>query len=223
MRRHPAQFNLDGNGVALLLAEFDHRIRNLLTTIEAAVKQTRSTTVEDYRAKLVARITGLYSFCEFVSCYSQLSCLSRACVPTLQMALKSWRPDLTSSLNRIWRSRCISSHEFAANASKFGALNTGLGVRQRRVDGFGTFAVPLANSPSSYGGREVKHRRHAGFGSRLVKAVLDGYVGMRLDLNSTGLACAVGVDMDRPDARLEERTGTSRKCGSKPHSHSTRH
>jgi hypothetical protein len=128
-----------------------------------------------------------------------------------------------SSLNRIWRSRCISFHEFAANASKFGALNTSLGVRQHRVDGFGTFLVPLANSPSSYGGREVKHRRHAGFGSRLVKTVLDGYVGVRLDLNNTGLACFVGADTDRLAARLEERTGTSRKRGSKPHSHSTRH
>jgi hypothetical protein len=40
-------------------------------TIEAAVKQTHSTTVEDYRAKLMARITGLYSFCEFASHYSR--------------------------------------------------------------------------------------------------------------------------------------------------------
>jgi hypothetical protein len=223
MRRQPTQSNLDGNGVALLLAELDHRIRNLLTTIEAAVKQTHTTTVEDYRAKLIAGITGLYSFCEFVSRYSRLSCLSRACVPTLQMALKSWRPDLTSSLNRIWRSRCISSHEFAANASKFGALNTGPGVRQHRVDGFGTLPAPLANSPSFYGGREVQHRRHAGFGSRLVRTVLDGYVGVRLDLNNPGLACFAGLDLDRPAARLEERTGTSRRWGSKPHSHSTRH
>jgi hypothetical protein len=36
-------------------------------TIEAVVKQTYSTTVEDYRAKLMARITGLYSFCEFIA------------------------------------------------------------------------------------------------------------------------------------------------------------
>src|SRR5260370_13224105 len=40
-----------------------------------------------------------------------------------------------------------------------------------------------------HAGPEVKHRRHAGFGSRLVKAVLDGYGGVRLDLNNTGLAC----------------------------------
>jgi HWE histidine kinase len=71
MRGQSAQFDLGGSGVALLLAELDHRIRNLLTTIEAAVKQTRSTTVEDCRAKLIARITGLYSFCEFTRPYGR--------------------------------------------------------------------------------------------------------------------------------------------------------
>src|SRR5258706_6234430 len=67
------------------------------------------------------------------------------------------------------------------------------------------------------------HPRHAGFGSRLIKTVLDAYGGVRLDLNSTGLACFMVVDLDRPDARIEERPRTSRKCGSKPHSHSMRH
>jgi len=75
---------------------------------------------------------------------------------------------------------------------------------------------------AEHGEPEVKHRRHAGFGSRLVKAVLDGYGGVRLDLNNTGLACFMAVDLDRPEVRIEERTGISRKCGSKPHSHSTR-
>ena len=65
MRRQSAQFGLDENGLALLLGELDHRIRNLLTMIEAAVKQTHSTSVEDYRAKLMAGITGLYGFCDF--------------------------------------------------------------------------------------------------------------------------------------------------------------
>jgi hypothetical protein len=69
----------------------------------------------------------------------------------------------------------------------------------------------------------VKHPPHCGFGSRLIKTVLDGYGGVRLDLNSTGLACFMLVDLDRPDARIEEPPRTSSECGSKPHSHSTRH
>src|SRR5260370_41062045 len=35
-----------------------------------------------------------------------------------------------------------------------------------------------------------------------------------VDLNSTGLACFMLVDLDRPDARIAEPARTSRKCGS---------
>lgn len=67
------------------------------------------------------------------------------------------------------------------------------------------------------GGPELKHPGHVGFGSRLIKAVLDGSGGVRLDLNSTGLASLMLVDQDRPDPQIEERPRTSRMCGSKPH------
>jgi two-component sensor histidine kinase len=60
--RQFAESDLDAKGLALLLGELDHRIRNLLMMIEAAVRQTHSTSVEDYRAKLMARITGLHEF-----------------------------------------------------------------------------------------------------------------------------------------------------------------
>jgi hypothetical protein len=54
-------------------------------------------------------------------------------------------------------------------------------------------------------------------------AAIEVAAGVQLDLNSTGLACFMLVDLDRPNARIEERPRTSRKCGSKPHSHSMRH
>jgi hypothetical protein len=52
MRRQATEFDLDENGMDVLLGD-DHRIRNLLMMIEAEVKQTHSTSVEDYRAKLI--------------------------------------------------------------------------------------------------------------------------------------------------------------------------
>jgi two-component sensor histidine kinase len=54
-----SDFDLDENGLALLLGEFDHRMRNLFMTIEAAVSQTKSASVEEYRAKLMQPILGL--------------------------------------------------------------------------------------------------------------------------------------------------------------------
>jgi two-component sensor histidine kinase len=230
MRRKSAQFDLDGNGLALLLAELDHRIRNLLMRIEAAVKQTHSTSVEDYRAKLIARITGLYSFCEFTRhCdrrlglaqlleqsmrpYSANRAQVLAAGPDIEL-----EPPLALALHLVF-------HELAANASKFGALSSRRGSVKiewtvRNVPGA---PRKLAIVWTEHGGPEVKHPRHSGFGSRLIKTVLDGHGGVRVDLNSTGLSCFMLVDLDRPDARIEEPTRTSSGCGSKPHSHSTRH
>src|SRR5579872_5168611 len=44
------KFDVNEEGVALLLGELDHRMRNLLMMIEAIVRQTESTSIEDYRA-----------------------------------------------------------------------------------------------------------------------------------------------------------------------------
>jgi two-component sensor histidine kinase len=230
MRGQSAQFDPGGNGVALLLAELDHRIRNLLTTIEAAVKQTQSASVEDYQAKLMARITGLHSFCEFTRDYGRRIGLAQlleqstrphsakgaqvlAAGPDVEL-----EPPLALALHLLF-------HELAANASKFGALSLPLGLveiqwRVRHVPGA---PRKLAIVWVEHGGPQGKHPRHAGFGSRLIKAVLEGFGRVRLDHNSAGLACLMLVDLDRPDAGIEERVGTSCKRGSKLHSHSRRH
>jgi hypothetical protein len=53
----------------------------------------------------------------------------------------------------------------------------------------------------------VQRPQHRGFGSRLIKRALDGYGGVRLDFNRTGLACFMLIDLDRPDARIREPAG----------------
>jgi two-component sensor histidine kinase len=226
MRGQSARFDLGGNGVAVLLAELDHRIRNLLKMIEPMVKQTPSTSVEDYRAKLMARITGLYSFCEFTRHYGRRIGLAQL----LEQSTRPYsakgaqvlavgpdvevEPPLALALHLVF-------HKLAANASKFGALSLPLGFveiewRVRHVPGD---PRKLAIVWVEHGGPQVKRPRHGGCGSRLIKTVLEGYGGVRLDHNSAGLACFMLVDLDRPDGRIEERAATSCKRGSKLHSH----
>jgi two-component sensor histidine kinase len=221
MRRQSAQFGLDENGLALLLGELDHRIRNLLTMIEAAVKQTHSTSVEDYRAKLMARITGLYGFCEFTSHYSRRLGLAQLleqtmrphCANSAQVLAAGpdveLEPFLALALHLVF-------HKLAANANKYGALSSPLGGVniEWKIQHVPGAPRKLAIVWTEHGGPEVKHPRHCGFRSRLIKKVLDGYGGVRLDLNSTGLACFILVDLDRPDERIAEPARTSRKCGS---------
>lgn len=230
MRRKSTEFGLNENGVALLLGELDHRIRDLFTMIEATIKQTHSTSVEDYRAKLMARITGLYSFCQFAGHYSRRLGLAQLLEQTMRPYCANsaqvlavgpdveLKPFLALALHLVF-------HELAANANKYGALSSPVGCV--KID-WNIRHVPGATRKLGivwieHGGPEVKHPRRRGFGSRLIKTVLDGYGRVRLDLNGTGLACFMSVDLDRPDARIAEPARRWRRCCSRLRSHSTRH
>jgi len=46
-RTESVKFDVNEEAVALLFGELDHRIRNLLMMIEAIVRQTKSTSVEN--------------------------------------------------------------------------------------------------------------------------------------------------------------------------------
>jgi two-component sensor histidine kinase len=82
--RQSAESDRDETGPALLLGELDHRIRNLLMMIEAAVRQTHSTSVDDYRAKLIARITGLHEFYRFTTSYDRVLGLAELLEQTMR-------------------------------------------------------------------------------------------------------------------------------------------
>src|SRR5437016_4588315 len=55
---------MNGESLPLLLQEVNHRIRNLLAMVEAILGQTQSRTVDDYREKVIALISGLSDFYE---------------------------------------------------------------------------------------------------------------------------------------------------------------
>jgi two-component sensor histidine kinase len=215
--RQSAEFDRDEKALPLLLGELDHRIRNLLMMIEAAVRQTHSTSLEDYRAKLIARITGLHEFYEFTSPYGRMLGLAElleqttrpysangaqvlAAGPDLEL-----EPSLALALHLVF-------HELAADANNYGALSSPLGRvkidwKIRHIPGD---PRKLAIVWTEHGGPEVHRPRHRGFGSRLIKRALDGYGGVRLDFNSTGLACFMLIDLDRSDARTQEPAGEAR-------------
>jgi two-component sensor histidine kinase len=193
MRRQAAEFDPDENDMDGLLGELDQRIRNLLMMIETAVKQTHSTSVEDYRAKLIARVTGLYSFSVFTSHYGRMLGLAQLLEQTVrpnsangaQVLAAGPEVELEPSLARALH---LVFHELATNANKYGALSSPLGYvkiewKIRQVPGD---PRKLAIVWTEQGGPEVKHPGHLGFGSQLIRTVLGGHGGVRLDFNSTG-------------------------------------
>jgi two-component sensor histidine kinase len=202
--------DLREKGLALLLGELNHRIRNLLAMIDATVRQTHSTSVEDYRAQLTTRISDLYGLYRFGNPYGGVVELAEllekatrpycangaqvmAAGPDLQL-----EPKLAFTLHLVF-------HELAANANKHGALSSPLG--RLRVEWNIRHVAPgarkLAIVWSEHGGPEVKRSRRRGFGTRLIKRALEGYGAVRLDFNAAGLTCFVLIDLDRTETTVD--------------------
>jgi two-component sensor histidine kinase len=107
-------------------------------------------------------------------------------------------------------------HELATNAKKYGALSSPFGRVKIEWKLRHVADVPrkLAVVWTEQGGPEVKAPHYRGFGSRLIRTALEAYGGVRLDFDSTGLACFMLIDLDRTDARIEvparQRRGVDR-------------
>jgi two-component sensor histidine kinase len=208
LETQPGKFDLNEKGLALLLGELDHRIRNLLMMIEAMVRQTQSTSVEDYRAKLIGRIAGLYGFYQLTSRDDHMLGLGELLEHTMRpygadgAQVRAFGPDLELEPSLALALHLVF-HELAANASKYGSLSSSLGRvkiewKIRRAPGG---PRKLAIVWTEQGGPEVKAPQNRGFGSRLIKTALDTYGGVRLNFNRTGFACFMLINLDRADRR----------------------
>jgi two-component sensor histidine kinase len=204
----PGKFELNESGLALLLGELDHRMRNLLMMVEGIVRQTQSASVEDYRTKLIARIGGLREFCQLSGRYD-------GSVELAELLEQTVRPYSTNGARilaagphlDLERSLALPLHlvfhELATNAKKYGALSSPLGrvAVEWTIRPIPDGSRKLTILWTEQGGPELKGPRGRGFGSRLIETALSAFGVVRLDFNRTGLACLMLIELDRPEAR----------------------
>jgi len=206
------KFDVNKNGLTLLLGEFDHRVRNLLTMVEAVVRQTDSTSVGDYRSKLLGRLTALHRHYQLTSSYRHAPKLAELVEQAVhpyagnagQVVTTGPDLDLEPSLALALH---LVFHELATNAKKHGALSSSLGRVSIAWKIRDILDAPrkLTMVWTEQGGPKVRRPQHHGFGTRLIRTALDGYGGVRLDFHSKGLACFMLIDPDRHDARERRR------------------
>lgn len=188
---------------ALMLRELSHWIRNLLEIIEAEVRDTRSTSVEDYRAKLMTKISGL-AHLHAVSGQSH-----RGRTGFVELLEKTMRPHSAGGARvlaagpdfelepNVALALHLVFHELAENAKKYGALSSPSGcvTVEWKVRHVPDAARKLAIMWTEHGGPEVKPPRRRGFGSRLIKRALEGYGTVRFDFDPMGLACFILIGL----------------------------
>ena len=189
---------------ALLIGEHNHRIRNLLVMVEAAIEQTQSASVEEYRTSLLSRIIGLRGLQEI------MDTAHAETVSFAELVHKTLRPHSAQEGRilaegpgieigpRLALALHIVLHELATNATKYGALSSTRGIITIRWElrDEGNGPRKLAVFWKEQGGPEVKQPNRRGFGSRVIARALDGFGQVKLEFKPEGAVCMMLIDID---------------------------
>ena len=189
----------------LLAREIEHRNQNLLGVVQSVVRLTKAATVDEFRATVSGRLEALSRaqgglrrgrreevalrdlLLEELAAYD-LNAPGRV---RLEGPLVSVGADAAQPL-------AMAFHELATNAAKYGAFAEATGTLEVSWD------MPQDDGRLAIAWRETRSgpvespARH-GFGTRLVRAVVEQQLGgtLALEWEPTGLRCAIAVPLDR--------------------------
>jgi two-component sensor histidine kinase len=184
--------------IVTLAREAEHRARNVLASVQAAVHLSRSDTPEGLKRTIEGRIQALANvhrlFVESRWAGAELHSLvneelaayrrdgerrARIDGPKLLM-----RPDVAQAV-------AVALHELATNAAKYGALSIAEG--HVRVEWSRASDGRLILRWTETGGPPGKPPTHQGFGTRVMDSMIRGQLKgeMHFDWRAEGLACAI--------------------------------
>jgi two-component sensor histidine kinase len=183
----------------LLIAELQHRLRNLLTLVQFLIVHTQSGTVGRYQSALVARIGYLAEAYELIDrCnggpISLAEVLERTLKPyaaVFEGRIHAAGPDVDLE-PRLGLALHLMFHELATNACKHGALSSSSG-QVEVLSGVDLDQTNLVIQWSESGGAEVREPQHRGFGLSLLSKIL-GDAKVELRFKPTGLTCRILVN-----------------------------
>ena len=188
--------------ITVLAREAEHRARNVLASVQAAVHLSHSDTPEGLKHAIQGRIQALANvhrlFVESRWAGAELHCLvkeelaaycrdgerrARIDGPKLLM-----RPDVAQVV-------AVALHELATNAAKYGALSVAKG--HLRVEWSRASDGRLVIRWTETGGPPGKPPTRQGFGTRVMDSMIRGQLKgeMRLDWRAEGLACEIVLPM----------------------------
>jgi len=157
-----------------LMAELDHRVKNVLATVQALAIQTakRTTSLEAFLQTFGGRLKAMASANELLTAArwrgAAIEHLAAAELGALAPGQATWEGPELFLTPRAANALSLALHELATNAVKFGALSQESGhvdIRWSTQDG----GFQLAWSES--GGPTVARPSHLGFGSTLLEQV----------------------------------------------------
>lgn len=189
--------------ISILAREAEHRTKNVLATVQAAVHLSRSDTSEGLKHAISGRIQALANahtlFAQSRWTGADLhSVVSQELLPYSQNGETRARvdgPNLMLESNSA-QTMAVTLHELATNAAKYGALSRPDGHVQvewsRPSDG------RLVLRWTETGGPLVKPPTHEGFGTRVMDGMIRGQLNGKIcfDWRTQGLVCEIVLPVE---------------------------
>jgi PAS domain S-box-containing protein len=190
-----------------LIAELDHRVKNVLARVAAVAMQTRrhSGTPDEFVKALDGRIQSMGTAHGLLS-QSRWSGVGLTELIRHQLAPYATDANTTISGPEVMltpaqtQSVAMVIHELATNAAKYGALSGpggGVSVTWDRT-GAGTAGI-LTIIWRELGGRPIEAPVRSGYGSRLIRDLIPHELGGTVDLTfrSDGACCKIAIPLER--------------------------
>lgn len=188
--------------LALLGREAEHRTKNILATVQAAVHLTRADTAEEFKKIIEGRIQALSNAHKlFVQTgwrgaelsaliANELSAFSQDDVRRIKLDGSNLvlDPDAAQAV-------AVAVHELATNAAKYGALSVTDGlITVEWFQSKGQLSIRWTES----GGPQVNTPSRMGLGTTVIKNILQGKLRgeANFDWRATGLCCTLVLRTD---------------------------
>jgi PAS domain S-box-containing protein len=180
-----------------LMAELDHRVKNVLATVQALAVQTarRTTSLDAFLTNFAGRLKAMGSANELLTAArwrgAAIDHLAAAELGALAQGQAAWEGPELFLTPRAANALALGLHELAANAMKFGALSTETGRVQLRWKSLGDGGFELTWTES--GGPTVTPPARRGFGSTLLEDVTSRELNgaTRLDYRPAGVVAVL--------------------------------
>jgi PAS domain S-box-containing protein len=180
-----------------LMAELDHRVKNVLATVQSLAIQTarRTTSLDGFLENFSGRLKAMGSANELLTAArwrgAAVDHLAAAELGALAQGQAAWDGPELFLTPRAANALALGLHELAANAMKFGALSTETGRVQLRwkAQPDGGFELTWTES----GGPTVAAPGRRGFGSTLLEEVTSRELNgsTRIDYRPAGVVAVL--------------------------------
>jgi PAS domain S-box-containing protein len=191
----------DETQIAMLAGEAEHRVKNVLATVQATIHLTQADTPELLKQAIEGRIQALANvhalFVKSRWTGAELrSLVMQEILPYTERREKRIKvdgPALFLETNTA-QTMAVAVHELTTNAAKYGALS----VPEGRVEIAWSHEAgqPLVLRWTEAGGPAVKPPTRKGFGTRVMEAMVQSQLNgkIRFDWRSEGLVCEIETD-----------------------------